>query len=212
MNAMSAILSPVRLTELFPSAAVHVGLESYSKSDVIAKLVHHAADIGQLSRRAEEPIVGAILAREQLGSTALGHGIAFPHCPWRSLDRFVGVVGLFHRGVPFDAIDGEPVNSIFLTISPPDASVQSFDVLGRLVALGRNESLRRMLHGCRTSEEVTAFLAGFDQPVIGHLDELSRMSLSRRDRESSDPRRELALFSLTEEDRPGRDIPNPRWL
>jgi PTS system nitrogen regulatory IIA component len=212
MMAPSPMHSPVRLTELFPHEAIHVGMEPHTKSETIAELVHHAVAAGQLPSQAERPIIEAILERETLGSTALGHGVAFPHCRWRSLDRFVGVLGLVQGGIPFDAMDGEPVDSIFLTLSPPDAPVQSFDVLGRLVAIGRNPSLHRILCGCRTAEEVAAFLAELDQPVVGRLDELARMSLSRRGREPRDPWRELAIFSLTREDRPGGDSSGPRWL
>src|SRR5205814_4304740 len=81
----------------------------------------------------------------------------------------------------------------------------SFDLLGRLVAIGRNKSLRLLLLGCRTPEHVCAFLNELDQPVTGRLDELARMSLSWRDREKRDTWRELAIFSLTREDRPARD-------
>ncbi len=212
MDTACADRVSMRLADLFPPDAIQIGLEQHTKSEVIAELVHHAVVVGHLPRRAEEPIVDAILERESLGSTALGHGIAFPHCRWASLERFVGVVGLLPRGIPFDAADGEPVDVVFLTLTPPEEPEPFYEVMGRLVAIGRNQSRHLLLSHCETAEQVCEFLAELDQPVIGRLDELARMSLSWRDREMRDPRHELAIFGLTREDHLGGDISELRWL
>src|SRR5262249_55740709 len=153
---------------------------------------------------AERLVVDTILDREDLGSTALGNGIAFPHCQWGSLERFVGVAGLLDRGIPFDARDGEPVDSIFLTLAPPDDPEQHVDVLGRLVASGRDKALRLLLRGCRTPEHVAVFLRRLDPPEIGPRDELARISLSWIERGHRDPWRELARLGLLRDDRPAR--------
>jgi mannitol/fructose-specific phosphotransferase system IIA component (Ntr-type) len=179
--------------------------------------VRHAVVLGYLPQGEERPILATILEREDLGSTALGNGMALPHCQCRSLERFVGVAGFLHPGIPFDAIDGQPVDRVFLTLSPPGGQDRSFEVLGRLVALGRSKSLRLLLQGCGTPEHVSAFLGELDQPVTGRLDELARMSLSRRDRQERDPWRELAIFSLTREHHPARGVQDggvleSRWL
>jgi nitrogen PTS system EIIA component len=204
--------SSVRLADLFPPEAIHVGLEPHTKFDVIAELVHQAVVVGHLPQRAEKPIRDAILERESLGSTALGHGIAFPHCRWRSLDWVVGIVGVFHPGIPFDAADGEPVDTVFLTLVPPEEPEPFHEVIDKLVAIGRDQSRHEQLSGCQTAEEVSKFLAELDPPVVDRHDELARMSLSWRNVEKRDPRRELAIFSLTREDRPDGDVPEPRWL
>jgi nitrogen PTS system EIIA component len=217
MNAAGAVRSPLKLTELFPPESIRVGLEQHTKPAVIEELVHHAVALGRLPEEAERPVLDAILQREGLGSTALGHGVAFPHCGCRSLERFVGVVGLLDRAIPFGAADGEPVDRVFLTLTPPDDSERSFDVLGRLVSLGQNKSLCLLLGGCRTAEHVSALLAELDQPVVGRLDELARMSLSWRERDRIDPRSELGYISLAREHRPdsdrqGQGLFRPRWL
>ena len=90
-------------------------------------------------------------------------------------------------------------------------------MLGRLIAVGRNKSLRLLLRACRTAEQVAAFLNEIDQPVAGRLDELARMSLTRLDRDQGGPWSDLAYFSLTREHRPARDregrsFPEPRWI
>jgi PTS system nitrogen regulatory IIA component len=217
MNSAGAEGRSLKLAELFPPESIRVGMDQPTKSAVIEALVHHAVDLGRLPGEVERPVVDAVLAREGLGSTALGHGLAFPHCRWRSIDGLVGVVGLLRRPIPFDAADGQPVDRVFLTLTPPDGSEQSLDVLGRLFSIGRNKSLRLLLGGCRAPEHVSALLAELDQPVVGQLDELAQMILSRPEREQTDRRRELGYFGLVREhrvasDRQGRDHSRPRWF
>ncbi len=217
MDAACLIRSPLRLAELFPPEAIRVGLEEHSKFAVIEALVRHAVRLGYLRRQEERRIIDTILAREDLASTGLGQGLAMPHCQWESLDRIIGVAGLLHHGIPFDANDGEPVDGVFLVLAPADDPGQSFDILGRLVAVGRNKSLRLLLRECRTAEQVSAFLDKIDQPVTGCLDELARLSLTQLGRDRTNPWSELAYLSLTRADRPVRDreptaSPEPRWL
>lgn len=217
MNRAGAADPPVKLAELFPPESVRVGLDQPTKPGVIEALVHHAVGLGQLPLDAERPIVEAILAREHVGSTALGHGIAIPHCRWRSLDHLVGVVGLLRRPIPFDASDGEPVDRVFLTLAPADGPEQSFDAMGRLFSIGRNKSLRLLLRGCQTAEQLAELLEEIDQPVVGQLDELARMSLSRPERGRTEGRSELGYFGLVRDRAadPGWKAGGafrPRWL
>ena len=84
------------------------------------------ADADQLYRR--------LLEREKLGTTALGHGVAVPHCKIDDLDKVVMAVGLFGKGVDFETIDDEPVRLLFLVISPNAAPAEH---LRSLAAISR---------------------------------------------------------------------------
>jgi PTS system nitrogen regulatory IIA component len=217
MYPACAVRAPLRLADLFPPRAIRVGLEQPSKPAAIEALVRHAVGLGYLRLEEVRSVLDTILARENLASTGLGHGLALPHCQCKSLDRLVGVAGLLHRGIPYDAMDGEPVDWVFLTLAPSDTPDQSFEALGRLAAVGRNKSLLLLLRECRTAEQISAFLEELDRPVAGSLDELAWMSLTRLEREQGDPWRDMAYFTLTRVDRPTRDregrrIPEPRWL
>ncbi len=77
-----------------------------------------------------------LLEREKLGTTALGHGVAVPHCKIDGLDDVVVAVGLLRRGIDFEATDGEPVRLLFLVISPnaaPAAHLQALAAISRWV-------------------------------------------------------------------------------
>jgi mannitol/fructose-specific phosphotransferase system IIA component (Ntr-type) len=214
MHAARAVCAPLRLAQLFPPEAIRVGLAQRSKSAVIEALVQHAVLLGYLDGREERRVIDRLLRREDLASTALGQGFAVPHCQWDSLERPIGVAALLHQAIPFGAADGTPVDGVFLTLAPARHAELSLDVLGRLFALGRNQSLRLLLRECRTAEQVVALLDGLDQPVHGRLDDLARMSLTRMDRDRLDPWRELACFSLSWDARDPEHLDelSPRWL
>jgi PTS system nitrogen regulatory IIA component len=151
------------LAEVFPPETVLFRLEGRTESDVIAELVRHAVALGRIPRWAEDAVIGLVEERERLGSTALGNGIAFPHCQSAHTEQFIGVAGFASAGIPFRAIDGEPVDTVLLLLAPPDRPGEFFDVLGRMVAIGRDRSLRFLLRGCRTAERVSSFLHELDQ-------------------------------------------------
>ncbi len=208
MKPTFRVPSPLLLGRLFPPEAVLVGLEHRTKTAVIEELVHQAVALAHLPGEAEQSIVATILRREELSSTALGNGVAFPHCVCQPLDHVVGVAGLLRYGVPFDAWDGKPVNSLFLTLAPDDAAEEYSHVMGRLVSIGRNKSLHLLLRGCRTSENVSRFLGELDSPRVAGLGELARLSLTSSDPNRGTPRDELARFGLIRPERP--DASRPR--
>ncbi len=73
-----------------------------------------------------------LLEREKLGTTALGHGVAVPHCKIDGLDEVVVAVGLFRQGIDFEAVDEEPVRLLFLVISPSAAAAAHLQSLAAI--------------------------------------------------------------------------------
>jgi nitrogen PTS system EIIA component len=184
MNTVTIVRSAFKLAEVFPPEAILVGIEGRTKVKVIEKLVRHAVALEYVPQSAEEALVRFCREREEMGTTALGNGIAFPHCRSSFAARFVGVAGLLNSRIPFDAVDAEPVDSVFLVLAPRDQRERFFEILGRLVAIGRDKSLGVLLRGCRTAEHVSSFLQELDQPGFGafHVSEnhqASRRSASR---------------------------------
>jgi PTS system nitrogen regulatory IIA component len=163
MQATRSVSAPVGLAEIFPPEAIVIGLVQRTKRGVVEELVHHLVELGNLAEGEEKIVVESVLAREKMGSTALGNGIAFPHCRSSVTERFVGVLGVDPRGIPFDAVDGEPVQSIFLLLAPLDGREKHYEVLGRITAIGKDKGRRVQLRGCRTAEAVHAFLEELDR-------------------------------------------------
>ena len=73
-----------------------------------------------------------LLEREKLGTTALGEGVAVPHCKIEGLDEVVVALGLFGKGIEFEATDDIPVRLLFLVISPTAAPAEHLQALAAI--------------------------------------------------------------------------------
>ena len=101
------------------------------------RIFEKAADLICADRhelRADE-VYGNLLARERLGSTALGDGIAIPHCRVSRCSQAVGALVTLDRGIDFDAPDGKPVDMLFLLLAPEEAQQEHLNILAGLARL-----------------------------------------------------------------------------
>jgi PTS system nitrogen regulatory IIA component len=109
-------------------------LDARSRDDVLREMVEHLAP-----RAAVEPaedVLAKLLEREKLGTTAIGGGVAIPHCKVSGLKAPLVALGVSRAGVPFDAADGKPVHLIFLVVSPlenPDVNLGLLASIAKLV-------------------------------------------------------------------------------
>jgi PTS system nitrogen regulatory IIA component len=163
MQAARSVSAGIGLAQIFSPEAIIIGLAQRTKRGSVEELVHHLVELGHVGSGDAVAVVESILAREKMGSTALGNGIAFPHCRSSLTEKFIGVLGVDPRGIPFDAVDGEPVHSIFLLLAPLDGREWHYEVLGRIAAIGRDKSRRAQLRGCPSSEAVHDFLEELDR-------------------------------------------------
>jgi mannitol/fructose-specific phosphotransferase system IIA component (Ntr-type) len=141
----------VLLSELLTANRVRVPLRSQTKDDVLRELVE-LATAGR-----DDVDVAAVLEsvhqREQLLSTGIGGGVAIPHGKTPLVDQLIMAAGVCARPVEFDALDGEPVELLFLLIGPESAAGAHVKALSRISRLLRRESLRRGLCDAASAEE-----------------------------------------------------------
>ena len=90
-------------------------------------------------------IVDALLKRERLGSTGVGHGVAIPHAKLAKLDGIVGLFARLRRPVDFDSVDGEPVDLMFLLLAPENASAEHLKALAEVSRQLRSAPVRDAL-------------------------------------------------------------------
>jgi len=162
MAVTKAIERTFKLAQVFPAEAVVFGLDDTSKHGVIAALVHRLVTLESIPKKEEQGLLTAITAREIMGTTALGNGVAFPHVRTKLTTRLLGALGLEPSGISFDALDGSPVYGVFLLLAPENANKEYFEVLGRITAIGKDKSLRLQLRGCRSPEAVHLLLQQLD--------------------------------------------------
>ncbi len=120
-------------------------LQGASKEAVLremaAHLSEHAADV----RRKHEEVLAALLNRERLGSTGVGEGVAIPHAKIPGLSSLIACFGRARSGVPFEAIDYQPVKLIFVLLVPENSAGAHLKALARISRLLKNSAFRDRL-------------------------------------------------------------------
>ena len=94
---------------------------------------------------ARSTVFDSLFARERLGSTGLGQGVAIPHGRIKGLKEAVGAFVRLTNGVPFDAPDGKPVQMVFVLLVPENATEQHLQILSELAQMFSDRELRECL-------------------------------------------------------------------
>ncbi len=89
-------------------------------------------------------------------------GVAVPHTRHPAVTKLVGTLALSRQGVEFAALDGEPVNILFLLISPPNQSGDHLRALGKISQYLRQDKFVNFLRQAKTREEVIEVIEEFD--------------------------------------------------
>ncbi len=109
-------------------------------------------------------VMEVVMAREQLGSTGIGHGVAIPHGRMPGLNMPVLALALHPEGVDFDSIDGEPVHIVVLLLVPDSDDRQHLELLAQLARILQQENTRDELLRADSRERVAAL---FSQVRLG---------------------------------------------
>jgi PTS system nitrogen regulatory IIA component len=107
-----------------------------------------------------EMVVAGLVRREQLGSTALGQGIAIPHARVKDLDRILIAYARMRVPIPFDAPDGGPVTHVLALLVPKRATEEHLQILAEAAQQLSDRGFRQRLQTCATPEEIKRL---FDQ-------------------------------------------------
>ncbi len=106
-------------------------------------------------------VFDALMARERLGSTALGLGVAIPHGRIRQLKDVAAVFVRPKAGIPFDAPDGEPVQLVFAMLVPEHANEQHLNLLSELAQMFSDDNFRNALLLAQDADTVRSLMASW---------------------------------------------------
>jgi nitrogen PTS system EIIA component len=149
----------MELGDLITPEAVIPALQAKAKKQVLHDLAEKASTITGIGAR---DIFETLLQRERLGSTAVGRGIAIPHGRLPALKRIVSVFARLETPIDFDAVDGEPVDLIFLLLAPEHAGADHLKALAKISRLLREpQTIERL----RASHDRATLYAALTQPV-----------------------------------------------
>ena len=118
-----------------------------------------AAKAAALTGQSDRVILEILLQREKLGSTGVGNGVAIPHGKLPKLGQVFGLFARLERPVDFEALDGQPVDLIFLLLAPEGAGADHLKALARVARLLRDPEVARKLRNSRDADALYAVLA-----------------------------------------------------
>jgi PTS system fructose-specific IIC component/PTS system nitrogen regulatory IIA component len=124
------------LHEAFPARCIKVDLEAEDKEEAFEEMVDHFCQA--VRNNAREDILDALREREAKMSTGIHKGIAVPHGKTNAVDEVFGMLGISHKGIDYDALDGEPVYLLFMILAPPKDSEKHLRLLKQLAELLEN--------------------------------------------------------------------------
>ncbi|HET7408904.1 MAG TPA: PTS sugar transporter subunit IIA, partial [Paracoccaceae bacterium] len=122
----------MELTDLVSPEAVLCAVKAGSKKQALQEIAHRAAEAYGLDTRS---VVEGLLAREKLGSTAMGNGVAIPHARISGLGQIVGLFARLERPVDFEAADGQGVDLLFTLLAPQEAGADHLRALAKVSRL-----------------------------------------------------------------------------
>ena len=133
----------MRVRDLLTLALTQHVVQASSKTPLLDQVAERvAASCDSLN---EQEVFDALVAREKLGSTGIGEGIAIPHCRLGHCQQAVGLLLKLENPIDFDAVDGHPVDLVFVLLVPQDNPEQHLKTLSHLASLFNDDSYRAEL-------------------------------------------------------------------
>jgi PTS system nitrogen regulatory IIA component len=151
----------IRLSEFFEEDLYLPEIQATDRDGVLREMVDALVSAGRLQEGGI--LLEMLRQRESLGSTGIGRGVAVPHGRTLTITRLTVVFGRVPQGVEFDAMDGKPVDLVFLTVAPPQERNNLYlPVLGKIVETVKSAKTRRRLLAAKTFDEVAEILEESD--------------------------------------------------
>jgi PTS system nitrogen regulatory IIA component len=150
----------MRLTQFLDFEAIKPAMPASTKRGLFGLLGQVAG-----ARLGIEPseIVSALAQRERLGCTGFGGGVAIPHGKLDGLQRIYALVARLPEPIDYKAIDGAPVDLVFLLLSPPDAGAEHLKALAAVSRAIRHGPTLAQMRGAKSRDALAAVLMGVDE-------------------------------------------------
>src|SRR3982750_574263 len=148
-----------RLASILPPAQVLVGVDATSKKRAFEEAGLLFESLHGLSRAL---ITDSLFARERLGSTGLGHGVAIPHGRIKGLKNPLAAVLRVRQSIAFDAPDDEPVSLLIFLLVPEAATQRHLEILSEIAEMLSDRELRDRLKSEPDAAEVHRIIAAWE--------------------------------------------------
>jgi PTS system nitrogen regulatory IIA component len=148
------------LGELLAPDDIRLDVDVSTKEQLLRQI---ASLLAARQHLAEGPILDGMTAREQLGSTGVGHGVAIPHARMTQCGTAAAVFVRTKVGIPFDAPDGRPVSVFLGLIVPNMANERHLQLLATAASMLSDRTFREQLRACTDPKALRDLLAAWPQ-------------------------------------------------
>jgi len=152
-----------RLASILPAAQVLVHVDATSKKRAFEEIGLLFENLHGLNRAL---VTDSLFARERLGSTGLGHGVAIPHGRIKGLKAPMAAVLQLAQPIGFDAPDEQPVGLLIFLLVPEAATQKHLEILSEIAELLSDATLRDKLNSCATAAELHQLIAGWQSAQL----------------------------------------------
>jgi PTS system fructose-specific IIA component/PTS system nitrogen regulatory IIA component len=146
----------MKLLDIVIEKAILPDLKAAQRDEAIAEVIDMLVNAGALGPKLRDEFVKAIIKREKRGSTGFGHGVAVPHVKHPAIAKMAVAIAISKSGIDFNALDKQPVFSIFLLLSPEDKPEDHLDAMEAIFGNLSQDTFRRFLRqACSVSDVMT---------------------------------------------------------
>lgn len=142
----------MQLSELLTPERVVCNLQALSKKRVLEE-ISELISSGEPKVTTNE-VFESLLARERLGGTGIGQGVAIPHGRLKNISQAIGAFIKLQDAVDFDAIDNQPVDLLFAMLVPEDSTAEHLQILASIAAMFNDEQTREKLRQATSAGEL----------------------------------------------------------
>ena len=154
----------MKVSELLKSEFIISDLKGESKEEIINELI----DLFKNDPRVEdiEKVRSSVLDREKVMSTGVGKGFAIPHGKTNAVKEIIGAFGKIKDGIDYDALDGNPVNLVFLLVGKDNLISTHIKLLSRISRLMNKDDFRHRLKEANSADEIVKLFSDEEEHFL----------------------------------------------
>ena len=154
----------MKITDILKPEKIIIDFKGTNKNEILNEMID--VFIGDLRVLDLDTVRTVVLEREEIMSTGVGNGFAIPHGKTNMVSEMVAGFGMLNNSLEFDALDGKPVNLIFLLVGQADSVGQHLKMLSRVSRIMNQESVREKLSKAESREEILQILDEEDSKYL----------------------------------------------
>ncbi len=154
----------MKIQNLLIQDMVLLGLESQEREEALKEMIGFLKKRNRVTK--EKDLYEKLIQREELGSTAIGEGVAIPHCKMKGIRDPVVMLAVSEKGVNFYSIDGKPSHLFFLVVSSPDNPSLNLQILAAIAHLVRKaNSLQKKILEAKSVPDILEIIREEEEKI-----------------------------------------------